>query len=152
MIWNSDLVETLEFDNLISQASVTVEGALAREESRGGHAREDFPARDDEKWMKHTLAWFDEKTGKTRLDFRPVHTYTMSNDVAVHPTEGANLLKVLVTGGSEGIGLAIAEEAVKSGAEVEIWARREDKLAEALKTVGCGYVARGRYRRSRRGA
>ncbi|NOT40533.1 MAG: succinate dehydrogenase flavoprotein subunit [Alphaproteobacteria bacterium] len=81
LIWNTDLVETLEFDNLISQAAVTVEGALAREESRGGHAREDFPNRDDAQWMKHTLSWFDTKTGKVRLDFRPVHTYTLSNDV-----------------------------------------------------------------------
>jgi succinate dehydrogenase / fumarate reductase flavoprotein subunit len=81
LIWNTDLVETLEFDNLISQAAVTVEGAHAREESRGGHAREDFPNRDDAKWMKHTLSWFDTKTGKVRLDYRPVHTYTLSNDV-----------------------------------------------------------------------
>jgi succinate dehydrogenase / fumarate reductase flavoprotein subunit len=81
LIWNTDLVETLEFDNLIAQASVTVEGALNREESRGAHAREDFPKRDDDKWMKHTLSWFDTKTGKVRLDFRPVHTYTLSNDV-----------------------------------------------------------------------
>jgi succinate dehydrogenase / fumarate reductase flavoprotein subunit len=81
MIWNSDLVETLEFDNLIAQASVTVEGALTREESRGAHAREDFPKRDDETWMKHTLSWFDTKTGKVRLDYRPVHTYTLTNDV-----------------------------------------------------------------------
>ena len=81
MIWNSDLVETLEFDNLISQAFVTAESALAREESRGGHAREDFPNRNDEKWMKHTLSWFDSKTGNVRLDYRPVHTYTLSADV-----------------------------------------------------------------------
>ena len=81
MVWNSDLIETLEFDNLIAQAAVTVEGALTREESRGAHAREDFPKRDDEGWMKHTLAWFDQATGKVRLDYRPVHTYTMSNDV-----------------------------------------------------------------------
>ena len=81
MIWNSDLVETLEFDNLISQANVTAAGALAREESRGGHAREDFPNRDDAKWMKHTLSWFDAKTGAVKLDYRPVHTYTLSNDV-----------------------------------------------------------------------
>ncbi|MDZ4867910.1 MAG: succinate dehydrogenase flavoprotein subunit [Alphaproteobacteria bacterium] len=81
MIWNSDLVETLEYDNLISQANVTAAGALAREESRGGHAREDFPNRDDAKWMKHTLSWFDAKTGAVKLDYRPVHTYTMSNDI-----------------------------------------------------------------------
>jgi succinate dehydrogenase / fumarate reductase, flavoprotein subunit len=81
LIWNTDLAEALEFDNLIAQAAVTVEGAYAREESRGGHAREDFPNRDDEKWMKHTLSWFDTKTGKVRLDSRPVHTYTLSNDV-----------------------------------------------------------------------
>jgi len=81
MIWNTDLVETLEFDNLIAQAAVTVEGAVTREESRGAHAREDFPKRDDEKWMKHTLGWLDQTTGKVRLDYRPVHTYTMSNDV-----------------------------------------------------------------------
>jgi succinate dehydrogenase / fumarate reductase flavoprotein subunit len=81
LIWNTDLVETLEFDNLIAQAAVTVEGAHAREESRGGHAREDFPNRDDAKWMKHTLATFDTASGKVKLDYRPVHTYTLSNDV-----------------------------------------------------------------------
>jgi succinate dehydrogenase / fumarate reductase flavoprotein subunit len=81
MVWNSDLVETLEFDNLISQACVTVEGALNREESRGAHAREDFSKRDDEKWMKHTLAWFDMQSGRVKIDYRPVHTYTLSNDI-----------------------------------------------------------------------
>src|SRR5690606_37280639 len=60
MIWNTDLVETLEFENLIGQATVTVVGALTRTESRGAHAREDYAERDDQEWMKHTLAWFDD--------------------------------------------------------------------------------------------
>ena len=81
LIWNSDLVETMEFDNLISQAVVTMECAANREESRGAHAREDFPNRDDKTWMKHTLAWLDEGAHKVTVDYRPVHTYTMSNDV-----------------------------------------------------------------------
>jgi len=79
MIWNTDLVEAIEFDNLIAQAAVTVGSAAARTESRGAHAREDFPDRDDKNWMKHTLAWFDD--GKVKLDDRPVHEYTLSNDI-----------------------------------------------------------------------
>jgi succinate dehydrogenase / fumarate reductase flavoprotein subunit len=82
LIWNTDLMETLEFDNLIVQAAVTVNSAVNRQESRGAHAREDFTARDDVNWMKHTLSWLDPATGKVTIDYRPVHTYTMSNDIA----------------------------------------------------------------------
>jgi len=82
LIWNSDLVETLELDNLIAQSVVTMDSARNRTESRGAHAREDFPDRDDKNWMKHTLAWFDAATGKVTIDYRPVHTYTLTNDVS----------------------------------------------------------------------
>ena len=84
MIWNTDLAEALELDNLVAQSVVALHSALNRKESRGAHAREDFPDRDDVNWMKHTVAWRDA-SGKVRLGYRPVHDYTLSNEVQPFP-------------------------------------------------------------------
>jgi succinate dehydrogenase / fumarate reductase flavoprotein subunit len=84
LIWNTDLVETIELDNLLGQAMATIVSAENRTESRGAHSREDFKDRDDTNWQKHTLCWVDE-SGRTRLEYRPVHMNTLTKDVEPIP-------------------------------------------------------------------
>ena len=84
LVWNTDLIETLELDNLLDQALVTMQSAENRKESRGAHAREDYKDRDDVQWLKHTLAWADE-SGRVRIDYRPVHLGTLTSDVEAIP-------------------------------------------------------------------
>jgi succinate dehydrogenase / fumarate reductase flavoprotein subunit len=84
MVWNTDLVEALELDNLLRCAMVSIHSAYNRQESRGGHAREDFPDRDDDNWMKHTLASFNDK-GEVSFEYRPVHMFTLTDEVEVFP-------------------------------------------------------------------
>jgi succinate dehydrogenase / fumarate reductase flavoprotein subunit len=85
MVWNSDLVEALELQNLLEQSVVTMHSAQNRQESRGAHAREDFKERDDENWLKHTMVSLDTKVGKVKIDYKSVHLYSLTDEIEVFP-------------------------------------------------------------------